>query len=405
MPAKSPEAIARKKAKAAERKRNLRANDEIYQERERQRLQKREQGRTRTRSKRRIIPPEEDDWEIFQWENGFVQRRGGNESYRPLLEELHEADLKKNVKRLNVWETTPLSVKLRESIPRVWQTQRSATLQIPGAPLIKRFKVMDPKDQNPIPIGEGELVRKFFSHYRSKKGYVFPKSHYDNVLDAPIFFMPEAFPDLMEWDCEYVDISRCYSQLLGRLPSLAIRFHYLGKRFEPVEYLPPYPSEILESKHFGRAAVGMMRQKMGRCFIYGEPKRFPSRFFAPDTANWIHGILHCLASYAVNECGCFRWHTDGGFFPEGGGKKFSRLLNSLGLLHTLEEYAAVIFASLDQYEAVLPDGSVKQTRMFLSTFISDYIFLPAEQGGSQRNSIVNGLDSSFFYKTLEREHA
>lgn len=397
MPAKSPEAIERKKAYDRKRKAEKRANDPEYQERERERNANRKRDRRKTRL---ALPPELDDWLIFDWANAYVDKREGNEAYRPLLERLHSADLNQNVVRTLVYETTPLKTEIREVLPMVWQTNRVATIRVPGAPLIKRFKVTDPKEDNPIPIGEGELVRKYLLQYRGKKGLVFPSCKYDKIIDAPIFFLPCSPPDLVEFDVEYVDIARCYSQILGRLPALAVMFSYVPKLFTAAPGLPPYDPELLVSKHFGRAVVGMLRQKYGRCFIYGQPKRFLSRFFHGDTPNFIHGLLHCLASYAIHECGCFRWHTDGGMFPRNGGKKFCRLLDSLGLEHTLEYFDAVMFASLDQYEGVYPDGSVKQTRNFLTTYIDDFVFQPVENGGSQRNNIISSLDSHWFYKMI-----
>lgn len=397
VPSKSPDALARKREYDRLRKAYARATDEEYREKERER----DRNRKRSRAKKKgPLPPELDDWLIFDWENGYIQKRNEIEAYRPLLKALHMSDLNQNVVRTLVYETTPLKIDIRAVMPMVWQTNRSATIRVAGAPLIKRFKVTDPKEDNPIPIGEGELARKYLVRYKGSKGSIFPPCKYPKVLDAPIYFMPTSPPDLLEFDVEYVDISRCYSQLLGRLPSLAIYFAYAAKMFSSVPSLPPYDKDLLQSKHFGRAIVGMMRRRFGRCFVYGEPKKFLSRFYHGDTANWVHGVLHCLASYAVEQCGCFRWHTDGGMFPRNGGRKFARLLDSLGLEYTLEHYQAVLFASLDQYEAVAYDGNVRQTKGFLSTYVDDFVFNRVEDGGSQRNNIINGLNSHWFYKTM-----
>lgn len=405
MPAKNPDAVKRKRERDNERRRQQRS-DPAYREAERVKDRERKRREYEAERERKRSYVQEalahfvDDWEVYDWENGYIAKRGGNEAYRPWLQLLHEADRKRGTVRLNVYQTTPLELDERAELPRVWQTYRSATIQVPGMPLIKRFKVLDPNEINPIPIGEGELVRRYLAAQRNGK-HIFPKSGYDKIVDAPKLFMPRNPPDLLEFDSEYVDIARCYSQLLSRLPSLAIRFNYGRHEFGAIDNLPPHDSQLLLSKHWGRATVGMLRQPKGRCFVFGEPKTFPSRYFHGETSNWVHAVLHCLADYAVNSCGCYRWHTDGGFFPEGGGKKFSRLLSNLGIHHTVEEYAAVCFASLDQYEAIRRDGSVKQTKLFTSTYIDDFIFVPASEGGGQRNNLISGLNQSWLFSTLE----
>lgn len=399
MPSKSPEALERKRLYDRDRKRQARENEAV---RERERIERAGRRRIDTELRRARAGEWSDDWVLFDWENGFIAKRAGNQAYRPWLERLHLSDLQRHTVRLNVYETTPLTIELRKEMPRVWQTNRSATIQVPGAPLIKRFKVLDPKEVNPIPIGEGELVRRYLGGF-AKGRRIFPKSAYHSVTDAPLFFVPQGPTDLMEFEVEYVDIARCYSQLLERLPSLAVNFSYGRRTFDPITDLPQHDPALLLSKHWGRATVGMLRQRLGRCFIYGEPKLFPSRFYHADTSNWVHAILHGLASYAINECGCFRWHTDGGFFPKNGGYKFARLLNSLGIDHSLDEFAAVLFASLDQYEGIYQDGRVKQTKSFLSTYIDDYIFLPASAGGAQRDNVIHGLNLAWLFSTLERE--
>lgn len=406
MPSTDPEKIREKRERDNERRRQQRSNPD-YREAEREKDRERKRGeRKRDREQRQgyiadALEHFVDDWEAYDWENEYVRKRGGNEAYRPWLKALHESDRKRGTVRLNVYETTPLAVDRRAEYQRVWQTYRSATIQIPGLPLIKRFKVLDPKDPNPVPIGEGELVRRYLGS-QTRRRHIFPKSLYEKVTDSPKYFVPQNAPDLIEWGCEYIDLSRCYSQLLERLPSLGVQFHYGRHIFQPIDHLPPHSRQLLASKHWGRATLGMLRQPKGRCFIYGEPKTFPSRFFHGDTSNWVHAILHCLASYAVYQCGCFRWHTDGGFFPIGGGTKFARLLGRLGIQYTLEEYAAVVFASLDQYEAVRSNGTVKQTKHFTSTYVSDFIFMPSGEGGGQRNNVIKGLDSRWLFSTLEQ---
>lgn len=404
MPAKNPDAVKRKRERDNQRRREQRANPS-YREAERERDRERKQQERDIERKHREAIRESladfsKDWDVYDWENGYIRRRGGNEAYRPWLQALKASDMKRGTIRYCVYQTTPLEIEERAEYARVWQTYRSATIQVPGLPLVKRFKVLDPKDPNPIPIGEGELVRRYLASQASGR-HVFPKSVYSQVRDSPKFFVPENPPDLLEFDAEYVDIARCYSQLLERLPSLGVNFSYGRRIFKPLD-LPPHDKQLLASKHWGRATVGMLRQSHGRCFIYGEPKTFPSRFYHGDTSQWVHAILHCLAAYAINHCGCYRWHTDGGFFPPKGGRKFSKLLNQLGIAHTLEEYAAVIFASLDQYEAIRRNGSVKQTKLFTSTYVSDFVFLPASEGGAQRNNVIFGLNDSWLFSTLEQ---
>lgn len=387
------------KARDRERKR-LARQDENYREKERER----ERGRVRNRQKKPKPDPLADDWVLFDWENLYIEKRDHIEAYRQWLQLLHKTDLEKHVKRYLVYESTPLEIDIRAKMPRVWQTTKSATIQIPGIPLIKRFKVLDPNEKNPIPIGEGELVRKYLASFKTRgRKFLFPKSKYDTVTNAPIFFVPLADADLLQLDCEYIDISRCYSQLLSKLPSLIIDFNYGRRVFEAMNY-PPHDMDLLQSKHWGRAMVGTMRQRYGKCFVYGEKQIFPSTFYHGDTSNWVHAILHYLASYAIRECGCFRWHTDGGFFARNGGYKFGRMLDNLGLDYTLDSFAAVMFASLDQYQAVGWDGHEKRTALYSVTPVSDFIFMPVEEGGSQRDNVIHGLNS-WLLSTLEREKA
>lgn len=405
MPAKNPDAVKRKRAKDNERRREQRANPD-YREAERKKdAERKRQERKSYREAQRFVNSAldhfVDDWQIYGWIDAYIAKRGGNEAYRPWLESLYESDRKRGVIRLSVYETTPLTLEERAELPRVWQTYRSATIQVPGLPLVKRFKILDPKDPLPVPIGEGELVRRYLGRQAPGRRHIFPRSVYRRVKDAPKFFVPQNPPDLLEFDVEYVDMVRCYSQLLERLPSLGISFDYGRRKFEPLD-LPAHDKPLLASKHWGRAVVGMLRQPQGRCFVYGEPKVFPSRYFHGDTSTWVHSILHSIATYAVEHCGCFRWHTDGGFFPTNGGTKFARLLSNLGIHYTLEFYSAVLFASLDQYEAIRHDGSVKQTKLFASTYVDDYVFAPASQGGGQRDNIIRGLNESWLYSTLER---
>lgn len=403
MPRKSEDAKELKRARDRERDRRKeyqkRRESEEYKEKERAREQTRvRKGRSYKRVKMDDDKP--DPWVVGDWVNGYIAKRDGNESYRPYLEMLHQSDLKTGTVRECVYETTPLPEDVRQGVPRAWQTNRGATLQFPGSPFIKMFKVQNPREQNPIPIAEGELVRRYLGQYRNGRRNLFPRCHYNNVINAPIFFHPEGPIDLLEWEVEYVDIKRCYSQLLSRLPSLAVNFNYAKRIYTTVDKLPPYDPQLLLSKHWGRAVVGMLRQKTGRYFVYGEPSTFPSRFYHGDTASWIHGILHVLATYAISDCGCFRWHTDGGFFAQNGGYKFVRFLNDIGIDSELRECSAVIFASLDQYEIVYADGTTKQTNGFLSTYTTDFVFSSADHGGSQRDNIIRGLDRNWMLNTL-----
>jgi hypothetical protein len=268
---------------------------------------------------------------------------------------------------------------------------------VPGLPTQKRFKV-EKGDTDAVPIGEGEIVRLWYREHTEGK-WPFPKSRIDKPQDAPTYFQPRNHDDMVHWECEYVDVSRCYSQLMAKLPSLVVKFDYGLRKLGAVESLPRYDG-LMQGKWFGRAASGMMRSKQGRYFKYGEPKRFPSRYYHGETINWLHAVLHCLASQAVDEYGCFRWHTDGGFFPIRQGQAFAQLLDLWGIEYKLTRYIGVIFASFNDYMAVTPEGRTDKTKGYDSTMVSDYVFLPLNQGGSSTNNLIHNLDADFLRGTV-----
>lgn len=381
------------------RNRERRAHNEEYRASE----------KNREKDRRRPLRPSMRDlwardysnqvWSDLDMVRSFASQR--NDYYIPYLRALQRKDERNFTQRRLVYATSPLSVEDRSRLPCVWQSRHIATIKVSGMPYVKLFKVED-RTINTVPLGEGEVMREMLTQIvGKKKGFIFPESSYKSVTSSPIYFMPRNKTDMLHFDIEYIDISRCYSQLLQRLPSLAVRFNYANRIFDKHGHLPSYPDGILETKHSGRAIVGMMTNREGRVFRYGVPHRFPSRYHHADTVNWVHAILHSLASYAVDSCQCFRWHTDGGFFPEGMGAKFGRLLDGLGIVFTTARYSAVHFANVDQYEVYPNDNDEPiRTKHFLGTDPGQFIFADQKYGGSQRDTIIRGLAVEWLLSTL-----
>lgn len=333
------------------------------------------------------------DW-VNRWDNeGWVERfisLRECEAYRDPLEKLKDTDMGRGTVRHAVYDT-PISEGERATYPLVWNSAFAATIKTEGWEKRVRFPVQGSTGEE-IPVNEAELVRKILNAYPKPFPHVGPRK----ILTAPRYFMPLHSSDHLNRKMELVDISRCYSQLMGKLPTILVTFDHSKQIFGRIDGYDQVHSSLYGNKHFGRALVGNLEPSQGRCFRYGKRETFPSRLYHPDTVNWVRRTLHSIAIVAVKKYGCLRWHTDGGIFEKGMGEPFIQFLNEIGLENRMEAEGKGNIYNLDNYRI-----GKKETAFYRSSYLRHNTYLPVADGGAQVDNLSGDTNIRWMLGTLQ----